>query len=153
MANITRTFYKNHYQLLEWQDELEFLCYILCEIVCPNEIGCKGFECHQAADLPCFIDIIGRCCDQETDELRRFLTYDEARELKTLLKKTKTVRNAAAHHMYLGQKSMKSKRAAVRKVTSKLESLIESAASSQNINQVVFLKLWPRRLLRRLRTL
>lgn len=138
MTCSTAAFYKSHNQLIQWQDELEYLCYILCELLCPYEIEKKGFKCHQAADLPNLIEIIRSCCDQTSHGLQGFLTYQEVGELKVALNEAKVVRNAAAHHVVLTRNVMRSKRGAVERAESKLELLIKSVAASRNIDQVTF---------------
>jgi hypothetical protein len=132
MSDIRR-FYACHDQLLRWQDELEFLCYLFCELVCPHELEKVGFQCHQAVDLPNFIKIIKSACTQVTHNSANARL--EVSKLQEALEETKVVRNAAAHHVLLQKKTMKAKKV-VQTAIQELERLVKSVAASRHVRYV-----------------
>ena len=61
MEQETALYLESHERLLNWTHELEFLGYILSEIVDPHGLDKQGFTCHQAVNLPTIIYITSTC--------------------------------------------------------------------------------------------
>lgn len=141
MADVRR-FYECHEQLLRWQDELEFLCYIFCELVCPHELEKAGFQCHQAADLPNLIKVIQSVCTRGS--LVSANASLEASKLQEALEKTKVVRNAAAHHVVLTKRTMRKRKDVVQMVIAELERLVKAVAASRHVHYVSNMHDFPR---------
>lgn len=125
-----------HQRLSTWTDELEFLGYILAEIIDPGGLEAVGFSCHQAADLPTIMDILGRASKREDSRLREISTDHELHRLLTSMKKSKKIRNTMAHHLLPGEVQMRALENVKEEVCGTFESLIQSASSKFKVSQV-----------------
>ena len=124
----------NHLQLCKWQDELEFLCFVLCAIFeGPKDRNC---ECNQTLDLLQFVKKINTLCEDSHGRLRQLVPEHELSQLKSCHYQIKQIRNLAAHHVPAGNGVMKEKQAVFDSVIAKLESTIQKGAKTYQVHQV-----------------
>lgn len=130
MSNILH----NHLQLCQWQDQLEFLCFILCEIVDPAQN--TNHDPNQNFDLLNFIDKIDKACNDTDGRLRALLNKQAISNLKTCLDHTRCIRNMAAHHVSIGTEALFAKEAVTRSAITALENIIQKAGKKYHVGQV-----------------
>lgn len=127
---------ESHKKVLNWTKELEFLGYLLLEIVDPQGLEEKGFSCHQIADLPAIVETLRSACYQPDSRLRGILSKKESKYLGGLLLKSKQIRNVMAHHIVLGENRMLILQKTKQELDSHLQSAISQAALKYHIRQV-----------------
>ncbi|GKZ64979.1 hypothetical protein AnigIFM60653_007659 [Aspergillus niger] len=127
---------ESHKQVLKWTKELEFLGYILLEIVGPHGLEEKGFHCHQAADLPAIVDTLEDACFQPGSRLRGVLDEQASKHFRNLLLRSKQIRNVMAHHLGLSNEKMMALQKTTQELEQQFQSVISQAASRYNIQQV-----------------
>lgn len=120
--------------LCQWQDELEFLCFVLCDIISPPET--TEHKISQTLDLLNFIEIIDEECESPRGRLRELLSKKKLSKLKSCLHQTKQIRNMVAHHLPIDNYVMVKKQAAVKSTMATLESVIQRGAERYKIDQV-----------------
>ena len=98
MSECTVAYFNTQERLTTWNDELEFLGYILCEVVDKQELDATGFRCHQAADLPAIIRILRLQSKKPNGTLTTIMADDELQIFRRLMRKVKEIRNLMAHH-------------------------------------------------------
>jgi hypothetical protein len=136
MSQQATSYLESHNRLSNWNDELEFLGYILSEIVDPRGLEEKGFPCHQAADLPAIIDTLQHACSKPDRSLRRVLSKKDSKYFEHLLLRCKQIRNAMAHHWSLDEDRMRILQEIKGKLSDQFQSVIRLAASRFDIHQV-----------------
>jgi hypothetical protein len=134
MAHNVSEILHNHLQLCQWQDELEFLCFVLCNIIEPP--GNQTTQADQTPDLLKFIGRIKKVSQIPNGRIRELLQSDEISELKHRLQQTKRVRNLVAHHVPIGNHALEKQRAVVKSAIATLESVIQKGAKKYHVNQV-----------------
>lgn len=132
----TRAYFDTHERLTTWNDELEFLGYILCEIVDPDEFSERGFQSHQAADLPAIVSMLRKASRQPDGKLTTYMNDDERKVFRQLLKTVRGIRNIVAHHQVPDEKHVDDLGLAKDMLCSRIESLIPRVASESGISQV-----------------
>lgn len=136
MEQETALYLESHKRLLNWTQELEFLGYILSEIVDPHGLDKQGFTCHQAVDLPTIIYILRRACSRPGGRLRGVLSKQASKYFGDLLLRCKRIRNTMAHHAVLDDETMRTPQEAKEELGLQLQSVISQAASRYDIHQV-----------------
>lgn len=134
MERETTEILHNHLQLCQWEDDLEFLCFMLCEIAIP--LGPKIRYAAQAMDLSDYIKTIDRACDSPGSRLNELLPETEKHTLKSCLQQTKRIRNTVAHRIPTHDGAMRKKEATVQSAISILDSVIKRAAEKYRVSQV-----------------
>jgi hypothetical protein len=125
-------------QLTTWTDELEFLCYILCELIDAESLSAVGHEYHQAADFPTLSGIIRRHIRDPSRSLAHIMSEDELASFRRLLKEAKEVRNISAHHGILTMDKFNKLEGIKQRLSNVLENSIRKVASDLAIDQVCF---------------
>lgn len=136
MSQHATSYLESHKHLSNWNDELEFLGYILSEIVDPRGLEGRGFPCHQAADLPAITDTLQRACSKPDGSLRKVLGKRALKYFGDLLSRCKQIRNAMAHHQSLDEDRMRILQGVKEELSDKFLSAIRLAASRFDIHQV-----------------
>ncbi|KAL5344206.1 hypothetical protein ACLOAV_010824 [Pseudogymnoascus australis] len=134
MAHHDSEILHNHLQLCQWQDELEFLCFVLCDIIRPPET--TEHKTSQTLGLLDFVEIIKEECKSPRGRLKELLSDNKLSKLKSCLHQTKQIRNVVAHHVPIDDRVMVKKQAAVKSTMTTLESVIRRGAKRYNIDQV-----------------
>ncbi|GLA81165.1 hypothetical protein AtubIFM56815_004804 [Aspergillus tubingensis] len=129
---------ESHKQVLKWTKELEFLGYILSEIVDPDGLEERGYYCHQAADLPAIVDTLECACFQPNSRLRCVLDERTSRHFRNLLLRSKQIRNVMAHHLSLTHEKLLALRNTKEELEREFQSAIGQVASRYNIQQVTW---------------
>ncbi|GLA50064.1 hypothetical protein AnigIFM63604_006083 [Aspergillus niger] len=127
---------ESHKQVLKWTKELEFLGYILSEIVDPDGLEQRGYYCHQAADLPAIVDTLEHACFEPGSRLRGVLGEKASRHFRNLLLRSKQIRNIMAHHLPLSDEKRLALQETNQELDQQLQSVISRAASRYDIQQV-----------------
>ncbi|KAL2864398.1 uncharacterized protein BJX67DRAFT_361542 [Aspergillus lucknowensis] len=136
MSQEANTYVLSHQLLSNWNDELEYLGYILAEIVDPHGLDVRGFMWHQAADLPTIEDALKQAANATDSRLRAVLRIGTRRKLIRLMSKSREIRNAVAHHQAPCEQKMREMRLTKDKLSGQLQSIIRSVASTFNIDHV-----------------
>ena len=129
-------YFESHKRVLNWTKELEFLGYLLLEIVDPHGLEERGFYFHQAADLPAIVDTLRRACFQQNSRLRGILGKQASKYFGGLLLRSKQIRNATAHHIPLSEERMLILQETKQELDRQFQSVISRAALRYNIQQV-----------------
>lgn len=127
---------ESHKQVLKWTKELEFLGYILSEIVDPDGLERRGYYCHQAADLPAIVDTLECACSQPGSRLQGVLGKKTSKHFRSLLLRSKQIRNVMAHHLLLSQQKLLALGKTKEELEREFQSVISQVASKYNIQQV-----------------
>ncbi|KAJ0414151.1 hypothetical protein BJY00DRAFT_319112 [Aspergillus carlsbadensis] len=122
-SQLAASYIQSHAQLSAWNDDLEFLGFILAELADPRGLEANGFPWHQAADLPALVDILRASCAAKPGILRTALGPRTSKKLRKWLQKAKEIRNAMAHHLSVDKEKM----GALREVRDELCNLLEAA--------------------------
>lgn len=138
MSQQATSYLESHKLLSNWNNELEFLGYILSELVDPRGLEKRGFPCHQAADLPAIIDTLQHACSKPDASLRRVLGKKASRDFEDLLSRCKQIRNAMAHHQLLDNERMRSLQEVKVQLSGQFQFVIRQVASRFDIHQVYF---------------
>ena len=123
-------------RLTRWTDELEFLAYILCELIDPERFNAIGFQCHQAADLPALLKIIRPHTKRPSGNLTAIMSEDELHDFRQLMKKANQIRNKSTHHVTQSVDKLEDLEDVKRRFSDMLEFSIKSIASDRGIYQV-----------------
>ena len=134
MAHNDSEILHNHLRLCQWQDELEFLCFVLCDIIRPPETTQR--KTSQTLELLKFVEIIDKECESPQGRLRELLSENELSELKSCLRQAKQIRNAVAHHVPTNNRVIVKKQALAKSTMATLESVIRRGAERYKIDQV-----------------
>lgn len=124
----------NHLRLCQWQDELEFLCFVLCDIIKPPETTKR--KTSQTLDLLKFVEIIDKECESPRGRLSELLSENELSELKSCLRQAKQIRNVVAHRVPTDNRVIVKKQAVAKSSMATLESVIRRGAERYEIDQV-----------------
>jgi hypothetical protein len=125
-------------QLTTWIDELEFLCYILCELIDAGSLSAVGHEHHQAADFLTLGDIIRRHTRDSSRSLTHIMNEDELASFRRLLTKAKEIRNISAHHGIITMDKFTKLEGIKQRLSEVLEFSIKKVASDRTVDQVCF---------------
>lgn len=123
-------------RLTTWTDELEYLGYILCELIDANSLDKTGYRCHQAADLPTLVGIIRLQLKEPDGSLVNLISEDELKIFRRLMSKAKEIRNSMAHHMTQNEHKLNDLGNTKLALSDMLEYAIRSVASDRGIDQV-----------------
>lgn len=132
------TYFETQARLSTWTDELEFLGYILCELIDEERLNTIGYRCHQAADLPAIISILRLQLKEPDGCLAKMMTEDELTVFRWLLEKSRDIRNLMAHHNILNDDILNDLEKTKERLGARLEFAIRGAASDRGIYQVCF---------------
>ncbi|KAJ5259499.1 hypothetical protein N7478_012480 [Penicillium angulare] len=138
MSVQAEAYFETQTRLTAWTDELEFLGYILCELIDADGLRTRGYRCHQAADLPAIVDIVRLQLKEPNGSLARVMREDELKNLHQLMKKAKQIRNKMAHHSTQDKNGLKTLESTKRSLCDLLEYAIRLAALERGISQVCF---------------
>lgn len=131
------THYIQAHQLLsKWNDQLEYLGYILSEIVDPGGLDKRGFVWHQAADIPAIEDTLRHASKTLHGRLQAVLSKEELEDFRNLICQSKKIRNALAHHEAPSEEIMRNLQRTKDKLSCKLQSVIGFVASKFDIDHV-----------------
>ncbi|KAJ5541654.1 hypothetical protein N7494_006730 [Penicillium frequentans] len=125
-------------RLTTWTDELEYLGYILCELIDANSLDKTGYRCHQAADLPTLVGIIRLQLKEPDGSLVNLISEDELKIFRRLMSKAKEIRNSMAHHMTQNEHILNDLGNTKQALSDMLEYAIRSVASDRGIDQVAW---------------
>lgn len=134
-------YFESHKRVLNWTKELEFLGYLLLEIVDPHGLEERGFYCHQAADLPAIVNTLRCACSQRNSRLRGVLSKQASKYFGGLLLRSKQIRNVTAHHSPLSEERMLILQEIKQELDRQFQSVISQAALRYNIQQVYALRI------------
>ncbi|KAG0161507.1 hypothetical protein PDIDSM_9041 [Penicillium digitatum] len=98
MSDCLVTYFEAQARLTTWTDELEFLGYILCELIDKDGLNAVGNRCHQAIDLPAIIGLLRIQSEKPDGCLARMMSEDELKVFSWFMSKSKDIRNMMAHH-------------------------------------------------------
>ncbi|KAJ5216907.1 hypothetical protein N7468_009915 [Penicillium chermesinum] len=129
-------------QLTTWTDEIEFLGYILCELIDADGMSMRGYRCHQAVDLPAIVEIIRLHLKEPDGSLAKVMRDDEVKALRRLITKSKQIRNNMAHHTTQNEQKLRGLESTKQNLCDFLEYAIKLAASERGITQVCFTIKW-----------
>lgn len=136
MSACSVTYFETQARLTTWTDELEFLGYILCELIDEERLNKIGFRCHQAVDLPAIVDILRFHLKKPDGCLAKMMSEDEIKVFRQLLKKSKNIRNLMAHHNIQDDNRLHDLKNTKEKMSDMLEFAIKVVASDRGIDQV-----------------
>ncbi|KAE8363565.1 hypothetical protein BDV27DRAFT_158657 [Aspergillus caelatus] len=136
MSSAAAVYIESHKRLSDWNDELEFLGFVLLEIVDPEGIEERGFCWHQAVDLPTIIDMLQHACSIPNEKLRQTLNKKSLKYFKTLLDQCRQIRNAMAHHQSPDESRLRILQEKKENLSSWLQSIIRLVASEFDIHEV-----------------
>lgn len=136
MAQTAASYLQAHARLSSWNDELEFLGFILAELTDPRGLEENGFPWHQAADLPALVDILDHSCAQPDGILKKRLYKKERKRLRNLLTDSKQIRNAVAHHHSLSNAELGTLKTVRDELAKLLEIAIRTVATFRGIREV-----------------
>ena len=139
MVQTAASYIQAHARLSSWNDELEFLGFILAEFSDPRGLEPNGFPWHQAADLPALVDILEHPCNRPNGILKRTLCKKERKKLQNWLLKSKQIRNAVAHHQSLSNVQLGTLRTVRDELVNLLEYMIRMVAAGCGVRK---LALW-----------
>jgi hypothetical protein len=132
------TFFEAQARLTTWTDELEYLGYILCELIDKEALNATEYRCHQAADLPVIIDILRLQLQGADGYLAQMMSEDELKVFRRLLRKSKEIRNLMAHHNIRSDEKLNGLKNTKESLSDMLEFAIRGAASDRGVYQVCF---------------
>jgi hypothetical protein len=135
-SQLAASYIHSHAQLSAWNDDLEFLCFILAELADPRDLEENGFPWHQAADLPAMVDILRAACVSETGILRTALGPQTSKRLRKWLQKAKEIRNDVAHHQSVDAKKLSALREVRNELCTLLEFAIRTVAAYSKVREV-----------------
>lgn len=138
MSQQATSYLESHKLLSTWNNELEFLGFILLELVDPRGLEKRGFPCHQAADLPAIIDTLHHACSKPGGRLRRVLDTRASRDFEDLLYRCKEIRNSMAHHKSLDKEQIRILQNVKVQLSGQFQFVIQQAASRFHVHQVCF---------------
>lgn len=136
MSESTEAYFNTQERLTAWNDELEFLGYVLCEVIDKPGLDATGFKCHQAADLPAIISVLRHQLKKPNGTLTTIMADDELQILPRLLKRAGEIRHLMAHHQIRNDDKLNSLRNVKEQLSKILERSIRRAASEFGTHQV-----------------
>ncbi|KAL5335899.1 hypothetical protein BJX70DRAFT_401090 [Aspergillus crustosus] len=135
-SELAATYLESHAQLSTWNDELEFLGFILAELTDPCGLEANGFPWHQAADFPAMVEILHTSCVAKTGILKRVFGVPTLKNFKKWLREAKQIRNAIAHHQSVNEQELCSLKAVRDELCELFESAIRMVAAYCNIHEI-----------------
>lgn len=136
MSQEAGVYVESHEVLSNWNNELEYLGYILSEIVNPRGLDKQGFVWHQAADLPTIHNALRQASKSRCGKLRAVMNDEQLNRFMYLMRKSRGIRNAVAHHQIPCEQKMKELRSIKDELNRQLQSIINLVASKFNIDHV-----------------
>ena len=136
MSVCTEAYFNTQERLTTWNDELEFLGYILCELIDKRGLDARGFRCHQAAELPALIKVLRFQSKEPDGTLTTIMADHELQMFRRLLKRACKIRNQMAHHQILDDDKLNNIRDVKEQLCNVLENTIRLAASEFGTHQV-----------------
>jgi hypothetical protein len=136
IMSVQAAYFEAQTRLTRWTDELEFLSYILCELIDAAPLNALGYRCHQAADLPALINVLRPHTMEHSGSLAAVMSADELQDFRRLMKKAKVIRNASAHHVAQTVDALERLEDGKRQFGNMLELAIKRVASDRAIHQV-----------------
>lgn len=136
MSVCSVTYFETQARLTTWTDELEFLGYILCELIDAEGLNTTGYRYHQAADLPAIIGILRPQLKEPDGCLTKMMSEGELIAFRRLLRKSKDIRNLMAHHNIRNDDKLNDLENTKERLGDMLEFAIRGAASDRGIYQV-----------------
>lgn len=136
MAESTAAYFNIQSRLTTWNDELEYLGYILCEMIDAESLNKIGYRCHQAADLPAIIKILRDQSKRTDGALFQIMREEDLVIFRRLMKKVKKIRNLMAHHGVENDDKLNFLKNAKERLGDILEYAIRAVASDREIYQV-----------------
>lgn len=136
MAQMAASYLQAHARLSNWNDELEFLGFILAELTDPRGLEENGFPWHQAADLPALVDILDHSCAQPAGILKNRLCKKERKSLRNWLINSKQIRNAVAHHHSLSNAELDTLKTVRDELVKLFEIIIRTVATYRGVREV-----------------
>jgi hypothetical protein len=103
MTSAVAVYLDSYKVLFNWNDELEFLGFVLSEIVGLEGIEERGSSWHQFMDLPTVIDTQQNACSIPKGKLQKVLSRKPLKSFKAQLDRCRQVRNDMAHHQSLDE--------------------------------------------------
>ncbi|RAK71491.1 uncharacterized protein BO72DRAFT_501839 [Aspergillus fijiensis CBS 313.89] len=131
-------YFETQARLTTWTDELEFLGYILCELIDADKLNERGYRCHQAADLPAIIDIIRLQLKDSNGRLATVMGEDQSKALRRLMTQAKRIRNDMAHHTTQNEHKLGNLEETKRSLCDLFEYAIKAVASERGISQITW---------------
>ena len=125
-------------QLTTWTDELEFLCYIFCELIDAKSLSAVGHEYHQAVDFLTLSHIIRPHLEASSESLTHIMSRDELVTFRRLLRKATEIRHVLAHHGIITMDKFNRLESTKQSLCDVLEISIKKVASDRAIDQVCF---------------
>jgi hypothetical protein len=130
------SYFETQARLTTWTDELEFLGYILCELIDGERLNKTRYRCHQAVDLPAIIDVLRLQLKVPDGYLSKMMKEDEVKVFRRLLRKSKEIRNLMAHHDIQNDERLSNLENTKERLSDMLEIAIRGAASDRGTYQV-----------------
>ena len=115
---------------------MEYLGYILSEIVNPSGLEERGFVWHQAADLPAIDDTLQQASKIPNGRLRTVMSKEKLKIFRHLIHRSREIRNAVAHHRAPCEQKMRDLRYIKDELSRQLQSIISLVALKFNIDHV-----------------
>ncbi|KAL4891335.1 hypothetical protein BDV59DRAFT_194310 [Aspergillus ambiguus] len=136
MSQEADNYIRTHQLLSNWNDELEYLGYVLAEIVDPRGLDVRGFVWHQAADLPAIEDTLTQASKKPNSRLGAVVNKKRRKELRHLMSKSRKIRNAVAHHQTPCEQEMREMQRTRDELSGQLQSAIGLVACKFDIDHV-----------------
>ena len=133
MSVCSVTYFETQARLTTWTDELEFLGYILCELIDAEGLNTTGYRYHQAADLPAIIGILRPQLKEPDGCLTKMMSEGELIAFRRLLRKSKDIRNLMAHHNIRNDDKLNDLENTKERLGDMLEFAIRGAASDLSL--------------------
>lgn len=89
MSVQAEAYFETQTRLTAWTDELEFLGFILCELIDADGLSTRGYRCHQVADLLAIVDIVRLQLKEPNSSLTKVIREDKLKALCWLMTKAK----------------------------------------------------------------
>ncbi|KAJ5080907.1 hypothetical protein N7456_013617 [Penicillium angulare] len=138
MSAYSATYFENQAQLTAWTDELEFLGYILCELIDREAFNRRGYQYHQAADLPTIVEILRLQLKRPNGCFSEMMSDGELKTFGQLLLKSKQIRNLMAHHLTRDHTRLNQLAQTKDTLSETLEATIRRAALHRGIHQIAW---------------
>ncbi|RAL07897.1 uncharacterized protein BO97DRAFT_377519 [Aspergillus homomorphus CBS 101889] len=136
MAVHPEAYLETQSRLTTWTDELEFLGYILCELVDADGLSTRGYECHQAADLPTIVDVVQPQLQKPDGRLAQVMRKKELKALRQSIAQAKQIRNQMAHHATPDEQKLRDLESTKRSLCDLFERAIKSVALERETGQI-----------------
>ncbi|KAL2848302.1 hypothetical protein BJX68DRAFT_267744 [Aspergillus pseudodeflectus] len=137
-SQLAASYIESHAQLSAWNDDLEFLGFILAELADPRGLEANGFPWHQAADLPALVDTLRVSCVAETGTLQTALGRQTSKKLRKWLQKAKEIRNDMAHHQTVDKGKLSALQGVRDELCKLLEAAIRTVARYREVREIAW---------------